>query len=73
MNEKGLWYLGLDSSLRVGYLKELNKSIVVVNLKRKFNLIFLKYKPFSIYRLLYVNVIRKRLYVLNPRSSSAEL
>jgi hypothetical protein len=73
LNEKGLWYLGLDSSLRVGYLEELDKSIVVATLKREFNLTFLEYKPFSVYRPLYVNAVRKRLYVSNPRSSSAEL
>jgi hypothetical protein len=73
LNEKGLWYLGLDSSLRVGYLEQLDKSIVVASLKRKFNLTFVEYKLFSVYTLLYVNAATKRSYASLPRSSSEEL
>lgn len=73
LNKKGLYYLGLDLLLYIGYLKELNKSIIVVNLKYKINFNFFKYKPFSIYRLLYINAIRKLFYLLKLRSSSAEL
>jgi hypothetical protein len=73
LNKKGLWYLGLDSSLRVGYLEQLDKSIVVASLKRKFNLTFIKYKLFSVYTPLYVNAATKRLYASLLRSSSEEL
>jgi hypothetical protein len=73
LNEKGLWYLGLDSSLRVGYLEQLDKSIMVASLKRKFNLTFVKYKPFSVYTPLYVNAATKRSYASLLRSLSEEL
>jgi hypothetical protein len=72
LQEKGVWYLGLDSSLWVGYINDLNGSVVCATLKRAYNLTFLEYKPLSYYPLL-LNVVTKQLYTLYLRSSEEHL
>lgn len=72
LQEKGVWYLGLDSSLRVGYIDDLNGSVVCATLKRAHNLTFLEYKPLSYYPPL-LNVVTKRSYTSYPRSSEEHL
>lgn len=42
----GVWYLGLDATLRVGTLEQ---SVVLATLVRKHNLTFFEYKPLTLY------------------------
>ena len=44
LGKAGIWYLGLDCSLRYGTLQ---KNVKVKQLKRVHNLVFLEYKPLS--------------------------
>jgi hypothetical protein len=44
--EKKAWYYGYDLTVRLGDCKE---NIVLMQLEYRFNLVFLKYKPLSIY------------------------
>lgn len=46
LKQAGVWYLGLDCSLRYGTLE---KSVVLKHLERRHNLVFLEYKPLSTY------------------------
>lgn len=46
LNERKVWYMGLDCTLRMGTI---NSSIVLATLKRKHNLTFVEYKPVSPY------------------------
>lgn len=74
LQEKGVWYLGLDSTLRVGYIEDLNTSIVCATLQRAHNLTFLEYKPLSYYPTSLLNAVTtKRSYNSYPRSSSERL
>ncbi|KAF2970752.1 hypothetical protein GQX73_g2825 [Xylaria multiplex] len=46
LRDSGIWYCGLDCSLRYGTLQN---SVLMKQLTRKLNLVFLEYKPISIY------------------------
>lgn len=46
LEQAGVWYLGLDCSLRYGPLE---RSVVVKQLERRHNLVFIEYKPLSTY------------------------
>lgn len=46
LKQAGVWYMGLDCTLRYGAL---DKSVVVKQLVRRHNLVFLEYKPLSTY------------------------
>jgi hypothetical protein len=72
LQEKGVWYLGLDSSLRVGYLNNLNTSVVCATLKRAHNLTFFEYKPLPYYPPI-INAVTKRSYHPYPRRSEEYL
>jgi hypothetical protein len=72
---KKLWYLGLDSSLRIGTIQE---SIVLAHLTRAHNLTFVEYKPVPVYRPSLINAVvpgRKLLssWETHPRSDSEAL
>jgi hypothetical protein len=73
LQEKGVWYLGLDSSLRVGYIEDLNGSVVCATLKRAHNLTFFEYKPLPYYSPILNAVTTKRSYESYPRSSAEHL
>lgn len=46
LNSVGVWFLGLDCTLRFGTLES---SVVIKQLERQHNLVFLEYKPISTY------------------------
>ena len=72
LQEKGVWYLGLDSSLRVGYIEDLNRSVVCATLKRAHNLTFFEYKPLPYYPPI-LNAVTKRSHESYPRRSTEHL
>ncbi|KAK6597775.1 reverse transcriptase domain protein [Botrytis cinerea] len=53
LREAGLWFLGMDSTLRYGTL---NNNSIVIQCIRKDNLLFLEYKPFSSYSQSLMNI-----------------
>ena len=53
LREAGLWFLGIDSTLRYGTL---NNNSIVIQCIRKDNLLFLEYKPFSSYSQSLMNI-----------------
>ncbi|RAQ98619.1 reverse transcriptase domain protein [Stemphylium lycopersici] len=69
---KGVWYLGLDNTLRMGSLEQ---SIVLAKLERRYNLSFIEYKPLSSYPRLVMNVTTaaKSSWTTHPRSDSPEI
>ena len=46
MLKSGVWFCGLDCSLKFG---SLNSHVTLLSMERRFNLVFLEYKPFSTY------------------------
>lgn len=71
LNEKKVWYLGLDCTLRVGTLE---RSIVLAKLRRAHNLTFLEYNPLPMYLPSSINnVISRRSWETHPRSDSEGL
>jgi hypothetical protein len=69
LHEVGLWYLGLDSTLRMGPFE---KSSVAATLQREMNLTFMQYKPPSSYEAPVMNVMRSS-QATHPRTDSADL
>jgi hypothetical protein len=58
--------------LCVGYLNNLNITVVCATLKRAYNLTFFVYKPLPYYPLI-INVVTKQLYYLYLRCSKEYL
>ena len=57
MLKSGVWFYSLDYSLKFG---SLNSHITLLLIERRFNLVFLEYKPFSTYL--------SSLFILNYRT-----
>jgi hypothetical protein len=72
LQKAGLWYLGLDNTLRIGNLAG---STVVATLRRELNLTFMEYKPITVYPAPQINVIPRvrTSYTSQPRSDSEDL
>ncbi|KAE8834279.1 hypothetical protein PTNB85_05612 [Pyrenophora teres f. teres] len=73
LDQVGLWYLGLDTTLRMGTLEQ---NIVLAKLRREHNLTFIEYKPLMLYPTV-MSVThdnrRNRSWTIFLRSDSAEL
>ncbi|KAF1935985.1 hypothetical protein EJ02DRAFT_427926 [Clathrospora elynae] len=73
LQQKGVWYLGLDNTLRVGTLKE---STLLASLTRNFNLTFVEYKPVTAYPTLAMTTMpshKRSSWATHPRHDSEEL
>jgi hypothetical protein len=73
--DKRVWYLGLDSSLRIGTLEE---SIILARMKRAHNLTFVEYKPLYSYSPNLINAMlpgrpTPKSWTTHPRTDSEEL